>query len=343
MKKTLTLVIILVLILIVSIFFLKSDQSTDEVEINTITSDDGKLILTVDPLTLPEGITIGELSIKAEVVTDFYSDTATTPEPLLVYRLEPDGLQLSEPATFTLTDEWQPHEEEESLVIPAIIHKSGDELKALDSEMSFNAETKTMEVSGEISHFSWLAKDPSGVFSIRLDPWRTDVMIDDVVPFSLSAIPIVPSWREGDGGKTLHYVTGDTWRVITNNTKLYVGSEFAPVKAPIPSATIKVGAEYSFKQNFTCVEEGQAAPLVSGPITFQYDHLGMIRWHYGLPPLGHSMTNEEIDAKYHKTWVDKGVKTTVKSILQTHLYNCKEGGWETFVPPPMYVPAGVAQ
>lgn len=61
----------------------------------TVTSDDGKAVLTLPAGALPDGLTPGDISITR-------IDPAADEDFLVKYRLEPDGTMLAKPATLTI-------------------------------------------------------------------------------------------------------------------------------------------------------------------------------------------------------------------------------------------------
>lgn len=108
-----------------------------------ITSDDGTLKLKFSQKALPKGVDIR--SIKVSQV-----DPGTDNEESLVYRLEPDGLILNEPAKIEIAVNRDIGDN-----IPILLHRSKDAMLPLDEVTVFrdNAQKKTT-ISAKLSHFS---------------------------------------------------------------------------------------------------------------------------------------------------------------------------------------------
>ena len=107
----------------------------------------GELTLEIPPGALTEDTQISVGKIPEEEWSEAIKEGDP---PLAVYQLEPDGLQLLEPATLTVQ-----LLVEHSLGQLFVIHVFGDDLESVTvDESKFDPETNTLTVSIQLTHFS---------------------------------------------------------------------------------------------------------------------------------------------------------------------------------------------
>ncbi len=150
---------------------------TDEDTSTTISTPDGRASLSVPLGALPEGMTMDDIIIsESSIDIDVYAELGVDP-PLAVFKLEPDGLQFSEPVTLTVelavTDSTNRHIEA-SLV-------SGEEVESFTDVVSeLDLETNTITASMQLTHFSsvWIHYNID-VFSTVIDTSTAEVVIGE--------------------------------------------------------------------------------------------------------------------------------------------------------------------
>ncbi len=174
-KKLKILILITVIVIIVgATLWLITDEQPQSV---VIVADDGKAELRISENALPEGVRSEDIKIiKLPDDESFDFD--------VVYRLEPDGLQLNKPVEVVVKVD-----NPESFV-PEIWHISANNFEMLDNvniEINANNNGDTI-ISGEITHFSNIVVIVSGFFEISLSP-IDDQYVDEksfYVPVSVS-------------------------------------------------------------------------------------------------------------------------------------------------------------
>jgi len=108
---------------------------------SVVSSTDGIATLSVDVASLPEGVTLGDISVEAASIESDDSET-----PMLAVRLLPDGLMLESPAVLTVE---LPRSPEGGLVV---VHTSTDSIEFLAGEFAEADGVSTFTT--EVEHFS---------------------------------------------------------------------------------------------------------------------------------------------------------------------------------------------
>ncbi len=138
------------------------------------TSDDGKLTLDIPAGALGEE---AEITITAVSVGELPEELREASGPGPAYRLEPDGLEFSEPVPVTLELDRSELDDvpEDGVVAYLLLTQDADgEIESLDelvTEATLGEETVT--VRGELSHFSYIVKS-DGFLTVELErvPFR---------------------------------------------------------------------------------------------------------------------------------------------------------------------------
>jgi hypothetical protein len=123
----------------------------------TVTSDDGKLILSIPNGAMPEGTEVTITSVPNDQLPVELSQLLGSGTG---YLLEPDGLVLSQPAIATLTLERSELDDEEGTQSAyGLVSFSGTEgREVLDSETAHRLGEDTVTVQAEIEHFSYMSR-----------------------------------------------------------------------------------------------------------------------------------------------------------------------------------------
>ncbi|MEW6144996.1 MAG: hypothetical protein AB1598_08280 [Thermodesulfobacteriota bacterium] len=128
----------------------------------TITSKDGRLMLTFPPGALPEDTEI--------TITDINGGEARAKsdglEPQFTYNLEPDGIEFNVPVTASFLLDEKPVQGDGSIATEGalLFTSSNGEFEVLANlTQDVNADENTTTVSGELSHFSDLSEAADGL------------------------------------------------------------------------------------------------------------------------------------------------------------------------------------
>jgi hypothetical protein len=142
--------------------FKKSPESTDNL---TIMSNDGLAELTVPRDALPDGVDVDDISVT-KVTGDQYD------EGMLVYELEPDGLEFKDPVFLNIS-----FTSDNDTIPIVLISNSTDVELANNTVTEIDLGSNTQTVGIPLSHFSKVILKPgSGLFKI----WATaqDTIVD---------------------------------------------------------------------------------------------------------------------------------------------------------------------
>jgi hypothetical protein len=163
----------------------------------TVESPDGALAVAFPEGSLPDGVSTDDVSLRALTASEVEQEFGDRfSEDALVYALEPDGLELSSPATFTLSTEL------ETGGSPVVLHVSTSTTEAVPVSIAWDHGTKEAEISGEISHFSVLVVERvTYLFTIE---HTAPGMVELGSTFSNTFL-----WRYEGEKRTFHMDTGD--------------------------------------------------------------------------------------------------------------------------------------
>ena len=170
----------------------------------TVASDDGKLSLFIPEGAMPEGADVSITSVAHDALPVELGQLAGSGTG---YRLEPDGLTFSQPATATLTlDRSELDDAEGTQSAYALVSfNAAAGREVLDSETAHTFGEETVTVSAEVSHFSWITKTKGSLMVMLTEVARRQVV---GVPFLVEAQ--VRNWR-GDPIE-LRNITGSWFR-----------------------------------------------------------------------------------------------------------------------------------
>ena len=235
----------------------------------TVESEDGSAVLSIPAGALPEGVTLKDIEIR-EVSADPDLFVATEGDPpLAVLRLEPDGLQFSEPVTLTV----QLQIEDPSGQIFAI-HVFGDEAEMItDVESEFDPESNTLTASIQLRYFSdvWFSL-LENVFEVEVSASASEVPVggafEVTVTVTRAAEPEQPFRARITSTAEFYIRLADApWEL-----EGYMSS-FTPISPgvveSIPSATTVSTRTFTVRVEFECTSVGNAHVRYSGTVRFQ--------------------------------------------------------------------------
>jgi hypothetical protein len=131
-------------------------------EATIVTSDDGKLSLSIPSGAMPEGT---EVTITAVPQESLPAELSQLVGSAGGYELQPDGLTLSEPATATQTMDRteldDPDGQQTAYALVSYSDTAGREV--LDSETATILSEGTTTVTAEVTHFSFIARTKSSL------------------------------------------------------------------------------------------------------------------------------------------------------------------------------------
>ncbi len=305
--------------------------------ITEIVSTDGKAILQISKNALPEGTSMEDIKITGEMVEGFYGLES---EPVYAYNLEPDGLRLVKPATIILSKEWYAPVPGAAVKVPILIHKSGDDFEIInDAVADFSTEKSSVEVSGDIMHFSHIAfSDDPSIFTMFLSvPLDLKLKESGPVKFRTSHSSVALKDQLHIPKRPNYILESDTWEVRSNAIVTISGSSFSPKKIKIPSKAMKRNEEYAVTQNVTCVKKGEGSFIQShGEIAFVADLKMLIPYYWGTnhdnEPGRHSNGSVHNDDEFHHTSTLENLRMTAKYPFGIYRNECGQEQLDQFQP-----------
>lgn len=290
---------------------------------DTVISDDGAARLEIPAGALPEGVSLSDVTVTAIDRGDVEPDDA-----IVGYELKPDGLQLSAPATFTITAAASGFGD----AAPMLVHLRGDGEDAEDdlvteADISIDETADTLSISGDLTHFCdlWAVK---GIFNhvIQSSP---DHRVGDDFTFIIWTHVNREGSRFIDQNKIIHEFTFEKYGVwfislggLTTDKAGYISPD---------EQRFRPGGPYEERENhivygyYTCDEKGEETVGTRNvKLTYPIEHLirtvkGNRRHkHYMIDMLNKRQLNKCEDLG---GWVHVG---------QPYLIVCDEGAGPTF-------------
>ena len=254
----------------------------------TVESEDGSAVLNIPAGALPEGVTPEDIEIRE--VSDDPAFAAESARPLVVYQLEPDGLQLLTPITLTVE---LAVEDSSGQIVAIQISEDKVELVA-DLESEFLLESSTLAVSMQLSHFSAV------VFTYVANPFEADVQVSaQEVPlgetFGVTVVvtrvsdPVdVIEFYEGASANAYIHLADAPWRLTGS---LSGGGSVRPrTIEDVPPLTSIAGSTFTIPtQTFECGSPGDGRVTFLGPVQYQQ------RVVWAVP--GYGVTGDELEDK----------------------------------------------
>lgn len=220
----------------------------------TITASDGKMVLTVPAGALPVGTDPSTVKVTPIPVTDFASSVSDG-QIVSAYRLEPEGLKLSSPATLKVTFD--------PTVIKEMVghHASamGDEILPL--KVVDRTDT-ALSMEAAISHFSTVGFENSAGQSqtvLTLAPPR-DAFVGQPITVRYLLLPRLQGEKRDSIINDPNYVIDITWAITTTWDSIdnaASGSNVNPLWADAPDMTNLVDTTRDFDFTVTCTDAGQ--------------------------------------------------------------------------------------
>ncbi len=249
----------------------------------TVEAGDGSAVLSIPAGALPEGVTLEDIEIR-EVSDDPDLFVATEGDPpLAVFRLEPDGLQFSEPVTLTV----QLQVEDPSGQLFAV-HVFGDEAELItDVESEVDPESNMLTASMQLTHFSavWVTY-VANVFEVEVSASASEVPVGGT--FEVSVV-VTRTAEAGQLIETLTVPAGEFYHSMTDDPWQLEGSmsgagPIAPKEVEdIPSLTSVSGPTFIVPpEEFECASAGPAHTVYAAAIHYQLRAVVVVQDYGGL-------------------------------------------------------------
>ncbi len=258
-KRTWTIGLATLLIVGVGIF-VWARQDTQE-RTHVIGSADGTATLTFSKSALPIGVSLKDISI-VPMKSEEYPEEIKKLNPLIAYRMEPDGTEFIEPIAFSIT-----FDAGNAKYLPLLMHVSGNTSTPIQNVQIKRQEGKKIVMTGTIQHFSL-------IFGVQ-------GFIGMEMPESLGRYPVGTSFTapvtfnvtdriDASDGGAYWQLTG---RPQFEESGLFLASDILDpkeVRKPNKETKLKPGAQ-TIEQNFTCVEPGFGTIVYTAPIFYDYE------------------------------------------------------------------------
>ena len=279
--------------------------------VHRIPSADGNAVIEIPEGSLPEGVSIDDLSVTKETDED--------DADLVVYNLEPEGTTFLKPIRVTVTE---PLPQTEDYEIPLVFHRYGEgeeeRLESIETTIfSINPEAGTQSIGGELSHFSKYIHYPSdyeirGLFRFKPTISRSEFTVGELFDFSGEIIPSKQPFRlnrQVQRGRGLVYdyvdfavAQGSVWSVQGGLSTGFT-SRLKPWTHDLPTQkNISKEQSYPFSAAFTCERAGNDMITDDNRknlvVNYKADATYYRKHFRGQP------TNEGTDTRSHKTYVN---------------------------------------
>ena len=273
--KKLSLFAVLLVLALAGAYFAFPEKADDAF---VVRANDGAAELRIPKDTVLVGGAVGDITMTAIAPADVIKESNQPIDLVKVYRLEPDGLTFSKPATISVTFPYDPNR----AYSPVFLIDPDEEgkIEGLNiTDFQLDEKQKTLTVSGELPHFSnFLAKADAMIFDARNIP---DGEITVAVGQSFDhTYAITPGgkwefrgyWDESDpnvaqasGRHTmLEIANGTRWEVnpdFRSPHRIRTFERVEPQEIILKKTDLAATEEYRVTNRFTCAKAGYDAPL----------------------------------------------------------------------------------
>jgi hypothetical protein len=300
MKKRLLLGFCAILVLLLFLSFPKKEQG------DMVISDDGLMTLKVQKDSLPEGISLQDLSIKK---------IQNPPDGLVGYKLEPDGLRFNKAVPI----EFQTGKiEGTETTVPILFHKEKAGVETLN--LTFAIREDGSSISSNITHFSAVyyvepVKSPNdsnlskSFYKIsRSHPESIEAYVGESYEtgFTFRKIRDRVSFTHDDGTTTTFQIFADSeWISGFYDEERAVPYIYSPIEKLAPPYTQFTSSSYKVTQSFTCVERGWRGQYYDATF-FWSDYIEGLRT--GKSKKVKVTFRWEVDCEYKKTSCSENTK-----------------------------------
>ncbi len=279
MKHTpIVLAILFLFIIIVAYFYTKNEVKTPHV----VRSDDSTAELHIPHDAVLSGGTLADITMTAIPNTEFFAESSQPTENAKVYKLEPNGLTFSKPATIVVT---YPYDATKSYA-PIFLTQAddGSSVVSLDiTDAQVDEAEKTMTISGELSHFTIFVSNPEPhMFVATTEP--VGKLTKSIGESFVHTLLITPGkWEYVNHPSrldpnytvrvTLEIGNGTRWNMNNHYRSPHIirtSGNMVPAEVVREPANLAVTEAYRLATTYTCQKEGEDSPSVMGGAWFTY-------------------------------------------------------------------------
>jgi len=178
-KQTIYIIIAIVVVLLLIIAFrgsITGNAINEGTSFYTVKSDDGLAELQIPKSSLPKGIDLEDVSIKPISNSKGFIEEIEGGS-LMIYELQPNGLQFDEDITFQ-TEIDAGIDREGNIAIPILLHTFGEDSELVEEmDVTLDLENGKIDVSAKIDHFSnlYIGSGSYSFFNINAKAQDADV------------------------------------------------------------------------------------------------------------------------------------------------------------------------
>jgi|CXWL01.1.fsa_nt_gi hypothetical protein len=225
---------------------------------DTVSSPDGKFSLRIPQKSLPPGVDLSSISVRA-LPRDQNPVEEVNGAPMVFYTLEPDGLTFNEPIDFQITTPTLMN------TIPMVFLVSGDSFDMIpEPAIEIDQERQQAVLSGQLAHFSSLGMAFISLYQVSLVPLGTQTV---GVPFTAKA-----NFTYTGFPNTFTRVGTTDSIIITDATLLrgtFVG--VAPV-SDVPRSQVLTTGTQTYTADLTCPNAGSEDLHYQADLRLSYRH-----------------------------------------------------------------------
>lgn len=251
-KKIIVGAVVIIALSTLALLFLKPSLNSGPSTVS-VASADGKFKLEIPLSALSENSLVPEISVARISTEDWRGD------PVIIYKLSPDGLTFKEPVTFTATVEIEPGD------VPIGLHVDGTagDITAIENHQAvLDYAQGVATITGTINHFSSILLIKSGVFATidRGSSSYTRVGENREISVSISAIK--------DDGSPADKINDDVTAIYTRVGLTTMKGDLtartdtitpAQIQDVVPRAVlVPGGGAIRGRGVFSCVKDGYA-------------------------------------------------------------------------------------
>ena len=267
---------VLVLLVIVGILFVFLKNNDD---VFVVRAQDGVAELRIPKDAVLEGGTIKDITMTAIAPADFFKESNQPIDSAKIYRLEPDGLTFSKPATISVTLPYDKNKAYSPIFLTYSGEGGGAEILDV-ADFRPDEERGTYTVSGALSHFSDLIIADLQIFKARHIP-ESDITLPIGQSFDHIFVIAPQKWEFVENANvflktknrerrvTLELVNGTRWGIdpsfqgLVGEQMIYTRGLIEPKKvAPLEAADLGATEEHRIMNRFTCVKAGYDRPSI---------------------------------------------------------------------------------
>ncbi len=269
----------LFIFIILVVFFYSNYESKAPYVVH---SGDGMAELRIPHDAVLTGGTLADIKMSAISPAEFFAESNQPTNSAKVYKLEPNGLSFSKPATIVVT---YPYDAKKSYAPVFLTHAdNGSSVTSLDiTDAQVDEAGKTMTISGELSHFTIFVSNPEPHIFVAttLPEGKLTKSIGESFIHTLLVTP--GKWEYTNHPSrldpnytvrvTLEIGNGTRWNMNNDYRSPHIirtSGRMVPAEVVREPANLAAVEAYRLSTTFTCQTEGEDAAFVMGGAWFTY-------------------------------------------------------------------------